>query len=300
MASQPLCRSAQRTADPKRWRARSHRLGNRYDGARSAFTKDHRRALSVGHGLLHKRTTFAEEYYALSLLARAGIGTPHLDGNTRLCTATAEWALIESFGCDGDPGSYDDIDSCETLFLVGHNVAETQTVLWARMLDRLAGPDRPKLIVVDPRQTPAAKEADVHLALRPGTNVALLNALLHELIAHDFVDHDFIEKHTVGFDELSQLVEPYTPESMAPICGVGAADIQAAAQLLGQAQRLVSTVLQGVYQSHQATAAAVQVNNVNLLRGMIGRPGATVFQMNGQPTAENTREAAPTAHCLPI
>lgn len=89
---------------------------------------------------------------------------------------------------------------------------------------------------------------------------------------------------------LVQVVEPYAPESVEEVCGVAAADISAAARILGTAERLVTTVLQGVYQSHQATAAAVQVNNVNLLRGMIGRPGCTVFQMNGQPTAENTRE----------
>src|ERR687885_370280 len=120
---------------------------------------------------------FLEDYYTLAVLVRAGIGTPHLDGNTRLCTATAEWALIESFGTDGDPGSYADIDFCDTLFLVGHNVAETQTVLWMRMLDRLHGPDRPKLVVVDPRPTKPALEADVHLAIRNGTNVMLLNAI---------------------------------------------------------------------------------------------------------------------------
>lgn len=233
---------------------------------------------------------FAEEYYAQTVIARGGIGTPHLDGNTRLCTATAEWALVESFGSDGDPGSYADIDLCDTLLLVGHNMAETQTVLWARVLDRLRGPDRPRLVVVDPRRTETAREADVHLAIRPGTNVALLNALLRELIVNDWVDHDFVNAHTVGYQELAATVADYPPERAAEICAVPAEAIRAAARLVGAGQRLVSTVLQGVYQSHQATAAAIQVNNVNLLRGMIGRPGQTVFQMNGQPTAENTRE----------
>ncbi len=233
---------------------------------------------------------FAEEYYTLALLARGGIGTPHLDGNTRLCTATAEWALVESFGSDGDPGSYTDIDVCDTLLLVGHNVAETQTVMWMRMLDRLRGPDRPKLIVIDPRRTPVAAEADVHLPVRTGTNVAILNAILHELIEHDWVDGDWVSRHTVGYDDLAEVVSRYSPDDVQDICGVAAERIREAARLIGSAERLVSTVLQGVYQSHQATAAAVQVNNINLLRGMIGRPGATVFQMNGQPTAENTRE----------
>jgi ferredoxin-nitrate reductase len=233
---------------------------------------------------------FLEEYYAQTKVARAGLGTPHLDGNTRLCTATAEWALIESFGCDGDPGSYTDIDVCDTLFLVGHNVAETQTVLWMRMLDRLHGPDRPRLVVVDPRPTPAAREADVWLPIKSGTNVALLNAIQHELIANDRVDRAFVDEHTVGFLALEETVSQYPPERAAEICGVSAEAIRDAARIIGSGERLVSTCLQGVYQSNQATAAAVQLNNVNLLRGMIGKPGCAVFQMNGQPTAENTRE----------
>jgi anaerobic selenocysteine-containing dehydrogenase len=233
---------------------------------------------------------FLEEYYALAMIARAGLGTPHLDGNTRLCTATAEWALIESFGADGDPGSYGDIDSCDALFLVGHNVAETQTVMWARMLDRLHGRDRPRLVVVDPRRTPAAREADVHLAIRSGTNVMLVNALLHEMVSHGWVDRQWIGDHTVGYEQLARLVAEYPPERAASVCGVEAVDIRRAAEVLGTCERLVSTVLQGVYQSRQATAAAIQVNNIHLLRGMIGKPGATVFQMNGQPTAQNTRE----------
>ncbi|HVV76687.1 MAG TPA: nitrate reductase [Mycobacteriales bacterium] len=233
---------------------------------------------------------FAEEYYVLAMLARAGIGTPHLDGNTRLCTSTAAWALIESFGADGDPGSYADIDHCDALFLVGHNVAETQTVMWARMLDRLEGAQPPHLVVVDPRLTEPARRADVHLAIRNGTNVMLLNALLREVIANDHVDNSFVADHTVGFDALRDVVEAYPPERAAEVCGVDAGDIREAARIIGTSQKLVSTVLQGVYQSHQATAAAIQVNNLHLLRGMIGKPGCTVFQMNGQPTAENTRE----------
>ena len=233
---------------------------------------------------------FAEEYYTLGLIAHGGLGTNHVDGNTRLCTATAAAALKESFGCDGQPGSYTDIDHADVIALYGHNMAETQSVLWMRILDRLAGPNPPQLICVDPRPTEVARHAAVHLAPRPGTNVALMNALLHELIAHDQVDHDYLAAHAVGFTELAERVEPYTPEFAADICDVPAEQIREAARLLGGAQRLLSTVLQGFYQSHQATAAAVQVNNVHIVRGMLGRPGCGILQMNGQPTAQNTRE----------
>src|SRR4051812_25533755 len=233
---------------------------------------------------------FLEEYYTLAMIARAGIGTNHLDGNTRLCTATAGEALKESFGCDGQPGSYSDVQQCDTLFLVGHNVAATQPVLWMRMLDRLDGPGPPRLVVVDPRRTRVAARADVHLALRAGTNYALLSAIVHELIATGHVDQEYVAEHTVGLDELEKKTAETTPEWAAPICAVDADDIRRAAEVLGSAERLLSTVLQGVYQSHLATASACMVNNVHLLRGMLGKPGCGVLQMNGQPTAENTRE----------
>lgn len=233
---------------------------------------------------------FLEEYYALTVLARGGIGTNHLDGNTRLCTATAGEALKESFGSDGQPGSYADVDHADVIALYGHNVAETQTVLWSRMLDRLRGPNPPALVCVDPRTTQVARAATIHLAPRPGTNVMVMNALLHELIRNDWIDRDYIAAHTVGFDELRRQVAGCTPERAAEICGVPADDLRAAARVIGTGERVLSTVLQGFYQSHQATAAAVQVNNIHLIRGMLGRPGCGVLQMNGQPTAQNTRE----------
>lgn len=244
----------------------------------------------LGMGFYNSGQLFLEDYYTLSLIVRGGIGTPHLDGNTRLCTATADFALKETFGTDGDPGSMTDIDHCDTLFLVGHNVAETHTVLWMRILDRLRGPDPPRLVVVDPRRTKAASEADVHLALRGGTNLALLNGIQHELIANGWGDDAFVDERTIGFSDLRETVLAYPPERVADICSLDADDIRAAARLIGTGERLVSTGLQGVYQSHQATASACQINNINLLRGMIGKPGCTVFQMNGQPTAQNTRE----------
>ncbi|SDR94276.1 molybdopterin oxidoreductase family protein [Microlunatus soli] len=269
-------------------------VGSDWDTAVSRIV-DRSRALLREHGpgaigFYTSGQLFAEDYWTLTTIARAGIGTNHLDGNTRLCTATAGEALKESFGCDGQPASYADVDHADVIALFGHNVAETQSVLWMRILDRLAGTRPPRLLVVDPRRTPTAEQAAIHLAIRPGTNLALLNALLHELISRDLIDHDYIDRHTVGFDELQSRLQGCTAAWAAQICGVPADSIRAAAELLGSSRRLLCTVLQGVYQSHQATAAAVQVNNLVLIRGMLGRPGCGVLQMNGQPTAENTRE----------
>jgi anaerobic selenocysteine-containing dehydrogenase len=244
-----------------------------------------------GHfGFYTSGQLFLEEYYTLAVIAKAGIGTPHMDGNTRLCTATSAAALKASFGTDGQPGSYTDVDHCDALALWGHNVAETQTVLWMRMLDRRRGPDPPALLVVDPRPTPPAREADIHLAVRNGTNQALMNGIIRALFAHGWIDERYVRRHAIGVDRLEQVTAGYRPERVAEICDVPAGQVDAAAELVGTCDRLVSTVLQGFYQSNQATAAACQVNNIHVLRGMLGRPGAGVFQMNGQPTAQNTRE----------
>jgi anaerobic selenocysteine-containing dehydrogenase len=141
---------------------------------------------------------FIEEYYTLGVIGKAGLGTPHMDGNTRLCTATAAAALKLSFGSDGQPGSYIDLDTTDTILHFGHNIASQQTVLWMRILDRRHGPRPPKLIVIDPRKTATAKEADIHLAPRIGTNVPVINGLLNLMIAAGHIDQNYIEAHTLG------------------------------------------------------------------------------------------------------
>jgi ferredoxin-nitrate reductase len=248
----------------------------------------------LSHGFYTSGQLFLEEYYALAVIGKAGIGTPHMDGNTRLCTATAAASLKESFGADGQPGSYDDVEHTDALFLFGHNVAETQTVLWRRMLDRIEGADPPVVVCIDPRRTEVAEAATrtggVHLPIRIGTNLALVNALAHELFEHGWVDDAWVDAHTLGRSELEQKVAAYTPERAGEICGVDPDEIRRAARIFGETERVLSTVLQGFYQSHQATAASVGVNNLHLLRGMIGKPGCGLLQMNGQPTAQNNRE----------
>ncbi|KAK1979241.1 nitrate reductase [Colletotrichum cereale] len=234
---------------------------------------------------------FLEEYYALAVVGKAGLSTLHMDGNTRLCTATAAASMRESFGSDGQPGSYTDIDYTECLFLVGHNVAATQTVLWSRMLDRLDGLNPPKLVVVDPRVSDTARRATVHLAPKIGTNLAVLNGIQHLMFKNGWINKEFVSKHVIGLEQLEKTVVDCTPEKVEQISGVPAKDLEEAAKIIGNSKSLLSTALQGVYQSNQATASACQINNINLLRGLIGKPGSGVLQMNGQPTAQNNREA---------
>ncbi|MFH9818231.1 molybdopterin oxidoreductase family protein [Streptomyces sp. NPDC017230] len=269
-----------------------------WETAMSRIVEVSRRLLAekgpLSHGFYTSGQLFLEEYYTLGVIGKGGLGTPHMDGNTRLCTATSAAAFKESFGTDGQPGSYTDIEHCDAVFLFGHNMAETQTVLWMRILDRTRAEDPPRIVCVDPRRTKVAEEAErtggVHLAPRVGTNLALMNGLTRELFANGWVDEEWVRRHTLGAGDLREAVEPYTPQEVARICEVDAEDVRRAARIFGESQRVLSTVLQGFYQSHQATAASVSVNNLHLLRGMIGRPGAGILQMNGQPTAQNTRE----------
>lgn len=212
------------------------------------------------------------------------------DGNTRLCTATAAASMRESFGSDGQPGSYADIDYTDCIFMVGHNVAATQTVLWSRILDRLDGPSPPQLIVVDPRLSETGRRASLHLSPRIGTNLALLNGIQYLMFKNGWVNHEYVSKHVVGLEELKTVVSEYPPEKVSAITGVPISQLEQAARTLGTTKSLVTTALQGVYQSNQATASACQLNNINLIRGLIGAAGSGILQMNGQPTAQNNRE----------
>jgi ferredoxin-nitrate reductase len=199
--------------------------------------------------------------------------------------------MRESFGSDGQPGSYTDIDFTVCLFTVGHNVSATQTVLWARMLDRLDGATPPKLVVVDARVSNTAKRATVHLAPKIGTNMAVLNGIQHLLFENGWIDEEWCKEHVVGLEELREKAKKYDPKYVEIITGIPSEKLVEAAKIIGTTKSLLSTALQGVYQSNQATASACQVNNIHLLRGLIGNTGSGIYQMNGQPTAQNNREA---------
>ena len=231
-----------------------------------------------------------EEYYTLGKIARAGIGTANIDANTRLCTATTAASLMESFGADGPPGAYEDFDKTECIVLVGHNAAEQSTVLWMRILAAKEGPNTPRIIVIDPRRTLTAAAADLHLQLKPGTNVALLNGICRELIRRRWIDRRFVAKHTIYFDRFRETVEKYTPALVENITGVSQHDLRLAAEWIGKSKSTVTTCLQGVYQSNQASVTACTVNSMHLLMGKIGKPGSAPFQFAGQPSSMNTRE----------
>ncbi|MBV8854034.1 MAG: molybdopterin oxidoreductase family protein [Sinobacteraceae bacterium] len=258
------------------------------------FTERFRDAWSRGHENLacyNSGQLTIEEFYTLGKLWRGGLQSSNIDGNTRLCTATSATGLMANFGADGPVASYVDIDQAQLLCLYGHNVAEAQTVLWERMLSakrRNGG----RIIVADPRKSPTVRQgADLHLQLRLSTNVALMNGLIYLLIRNGWIDRSFIEAHTVGFDNLRSITDEYPPERVAEICGLGLEELQTAAEWIGTSQTMVSTVLQGFYQSVEATASSSLVNTVHLITGKIGRPGAGPLLMAGQPSAMSNREA---------
>lgn len=234
---------------------------------------------------------FLEDYYALAKIGRAGLQTHLMDANTRLCTATTEFCLLQSFGADGTPASFDDVDETDTLMLFGHNLAETGTVLFERIMERKKRTGKPYLIVVDPRKTLTAKEADLHLQLVPGTNVALLNGLIAEVIKDKRIDKPFIANHTIGFEEMVDSLTEWPLERSAQVSGVPLETLKRAADQLGKTESLVTTTLQGTYQSADATTACVAINNLHLIRGLIGKPGSGPLHMAGQPSSSANRTA---------
>ncbi len=232
-----------------------------------------------------------EEYYSMGKLGKGAIGTSTMDSNTRLCMAAAVYGYMSTFGSDGPPGCYDDIENTDCFFLIGTNPAEMHPQVWRRIvLARKAG-RAPKMIVVDPRRTQTARSADLHLQLRPGTNVALMNGLLQQLIANDWIDNAYINAHTRNFAALAAKVASYTPSYVSSITGVPAADIQTAAQWIGTSPEVWSMFIQGVYQSMGGTDTVRLICAMHLITGKIGRPGSAPFSITGQSTAMSNREA---------
>jgi anaerobic selenocysteine-containing dehydrogenase len=231
-----------------------------------------------------------EEYYSMGKLGKGAIRTSTMDSNTRLCMAAAVYGYMSTFGSDGPPGCYDDIENTDCLFLIGTNPAEMHPQVWRRIVRARRSARAPRLIVVDPRCTQTARSADLHLQLRAGTNVALMNGILQQLIANNRIDSAYIAAHTRNFSALAAKVATYTPTYVSGITGVPAADIQTAAQWIGQSPEVWSLFIQGVYQSMGATDTVRLICAMHLITGKIGRSGSAPFSITGQATAMSNRE----------
>jgi assimilatory nitrate reductase catalytic subunit len=238
-----------------------------------------------------------EDYYVWNKLAKGLIGTNNCDTNSRLCMSSTVAGYKASLGVDAPPCSYEDIDQAGTIFVAGSNTAYAHPVLYRRIEAARERNPGQRLIVVDPRVTDTARDADLHLAILPGTDVALFNGLLHVMLWEDLVDRDYIAAHTEGFDALKTLVRAYTPERVAGLCGIAEADLYTAARWFAAGPTL-SLYCQGLNQSSHGTDKNSALINLHLATGQIGQPGAGPFSLTGQPNAMGGREVGGLANLL--
>ena len=238
-----------------------------------------------------------EAYYVFNKLAKGLIGTNNVDTNSRLCMSSAVAGYKATLGADAPPGCYEDIDHAGTIFIAGSNTAYAHPILFRRIeAARQANPDL-KLVVVDPRRTDTANEADLHLAILPGTDVALFHAMLNVMLWEELIDRDAIAAHTEGWEKLRETVREYTPEKVATLCGVTAADIVQAARWFAKGPTL-SLYCQGLNQSSCGVDKNAALINLHLATGQIGKRGAAPLSLTGQPNAMGGREVGGMANLL--
>ena len=242
-------------------------------------------------GIISTGQLVTEEFYTLGKLAQLGLGTRNYDGNTTLCMSTAVSGYKRSFGSDGPPGSYEDLERADVILLIGANVADNHPILW----QRLGANPSTTLIVVDPRVTKTAMLADVHLPVKPRSDLALVNGIIHILIESDLIDREYIAAHTTGFEQLRDSVRPYTPDHVAGITGLSVELIYRTASLYGNARAAFVGWTMGVNHSSKGTETVNAINNLALITGNIGRAGAAPFSITGQCNAMGTREAGFTS-----
>ena len=239
-----------------------------------------------------------EDYYVFNKLAKGLIGTNNIDTNSRLCMSSAVTGYKLAFGADGPPTCYEDLEHAKTVLFAGSNAAYAHPVLFRRLEEARERDPDVRWIVVDPRRTDTAAMADLHLAIQPGTDVALFNGMLHHLVWEGLVDNDFIAAHTSGFDELKKLLRDYTPRMAAEICGIPAADLVTAAEWFGRSPASLSLYCMGLNQSMHGTDKNLALIHLHMATRQLGRPGAGPFSLTGQPNAMGGREVGGMATML--
>lgn len=255
------------------------------------FTKVQERYGKRALGVISTGQMVTEEFYALGKLVQLGFRTNNYDGNTTLCMASAVSGYKRSFGSDGPPGAYEDLEKADVVLLIGANIADNHPILCYR-LER--NPNK-ELVVVDPRVSKTARMADLHLPIKPRTDIALLNGIAHILIRSGLVDQEYVEAHTTGFEDLSRHVEKYTPERVAQVTGLSEETLYRTALLYGRAKAPFIAWTMGVNHSTQGAETVNAVNNLALLTGNVGKVGASPFSITGQCNAMGTRETGFTS-----
>ena len=233
-----------------------------------------------------------EDYYVANKLMKGFIGSANIDTNSRLCMASSVAGHKRAFGTDTVPGTYEDIDEADLVVLVGSNLAWCHPVTYQRLL--AARKKRgTKIVVIDPRRTASCDGADMHLALKPGSDVALFNRLLVSLYEGGALDKEFLA-HTEGFDDA--LRAAFADD--AGITGLSEAEIEAFCQLWMRTERVVTIYSQGVNQSTSGSDKVNAILNCHLATGRIGKPGCGPLSMTGQPNAMGGREVGGLANML--
>ena len=239
-----------------------------------------------------------EDYYVFNKLAKGLIGTNNVDTNSRLCMSSAVAGYKQTLGADAPPCSYEDIAQAKVIFIAGANPAVAHPIVFRYVEDAKAANPNLKIIVADPRRSESAEIADLHLPIKPGSDIALFNGMLHVLIAEGMLDSEFIASHTSGFDELKEIVRKYTPQAVADVCGVPAEDIVQAARWFGASGASLSMYCQGLNQSAHGTHNNAAIIHLHLATGQIGKPGAGPFSLTGQPNAMGGREVGGLSNLL--
>ena len=238
-----------------------------------------------------------EDYYAFNKLAKGLIGTNNVDTNSRLCMSSAVTGYKATLGSDAPPCSYEDLEHADCVFVAGSNAAIAHPVLWRRF-EQARARTKAKLIVVDPRRTDTAQDADLHLAIAPGTDVALFQSMLHVMFEEGLVDSLYLAQHTEDFEAAERAVRDCTPQWAAALCEVNAADIVTAARWFAASRATLSLYCQGLNQSSHGTDKNAALIHLHLATAQIGRAGAGPFSLTGQPNAMGGREVGGLATAL--
>ena len=239
-----------------------------------------------------------EDYYVANKLAKGFIRTPHVDTNSRLCMSSAVAAHKRAFGGDLVPGCYEDLELADLLVLAGSNAAWAHPVLYQRM--QASARSCRREVVIDPRKTATSDLANLHLALRPGTDTVLFNGLLVWLADQDGVDRHYLAEHCNGFEDALSAARLAAPsiEAVARVCDLPPEDVATFYQWFAREPRTVTAFSQGINQSSAGTDKGNAIINCHLATGRIGKPGASPFSLTGQPNAMGGREVGGLANTL--
>ena len=238
-----------------------------------------------------------EKAYVLGKFARVALGTRHIDYNGRLCMVSAGTAYRLTFGIDRAPNPWTDLTRADVVMIAGSNTAEcapiTTHYLW--QCRERGG----RLIVIDPRMTPIARQADLYLPVRPGTDLALFLAMMHVLVRDGMLDREYLAAHTTGFDAVEASVRDWTPERAAAITGVPPANIVTAAQWIGRTRRAMGLHARGIEHHSKGVENCLAMVNLYLATGNFGREGAGCMMITGQGNGQGGREHGQKADQLP-